>query len=301
MSFATLHFEHTAGADALLRIFNDSGQVLDWSDDTFKAFASATTPQLVANSGSIAAVTTGVAGSGAFAVAGDVTALLHVGARILVSGSTGNDGVYTIRTGSSYSSPNTTINVEEAVSDATVDGTLAYGVLEHTTLAGSGRSGYAVDVDLSKLNSSGAVTRFIAKWYDDAAPDADSIAVSLALPLVVTFSQLSDEAVVGHAQVTVDSTTGNNAHVSLWLMWRGARVPITGASCSVTLYEAGGTVALFTLDETDKLGSDAINDDRFELVQANPGFTADTQVRVEGTITLAGVTFNVEDVAVIIG
>ncbi|MBI1369046.1 MAG: hypothetical protein GC162_10380 [Planctomycetes bacterium] len=72
----------------------------------------------------VAALTTGIAGAGAFKVAGNITAQLVVGELILIRDSTGNDGVYHIRSGSSYSAPNTTINVEEAVSDATVDGTV---------------------------------------------------------------------------------------------------------------------------------------------------------------------------------
>jgi len=74
----------------------------------------------------IAGVTTGDAGSAAFIVAGDITSELEDGALLRVHGSTGNDGLYTVRAGSSYEggANETTVNVEEAVSDATADGTL---------------------------------------------------------------------------------------------------------------------------------------------------------------------------------
>jgi len=74
----------------------------------------------------VAGVTTGGAGSAAFIVSGDITSELEDGALLRVHGSTGNDGLYTVRTGSSYNggTDRTTVNVEEAVSDATADGTL---------------------------------------------------------------------------------------------------------------------------------------------------------------------------------
>jgi len=72
----------------------------------------------------VAAVNTGSAGAASFEVATDITGQLTAGDLIRVRDSTGNDGVYTIRSGSSFSSPNTTINVEEAISDGTVDGNL---------------------------------------------------------------------------------------------------------------------------------------------------------------------------------
>lgn len=74
----------------------------------------------------IAGVTAGVAGAASFVVSGDRLSLLIEGETLTVSGSTGNDGSYTIRTGSTYSSGSdeTTIPVAESVADATADGTL---------------------------------------------------------------------------------------------------------------------------------------------------------------------------------
>ncbi len=58
-----------------------------------------------------------------FAVAADLSGVLSPGDQIRVSGSTGNDGWYTV-VSAVYSDPNTTITVVEAVPDATGDGTL---------------------------------------------------------------------------------------------------------------------------------------------------------------------------------
>lgn len=68
----------------------------------------------------------GGAGSDSFEVSGDVTADLEAGALLHVRSSTANDGIYTIRAGSSYDSgtDTTTINVEEDIGDGTADGTI---------------------------------------------------------------------------------------------------------------------------------------------------------------------------------
>jgi len=49
MSSITLFVEHTAGADIYFRVFNASGQVLDFTDNTFKALSGATTPYVEAD------------------------------------------------------------------------------------------------------------------------------------------------------------------------------------------------------------------------------------------------------------
>lgn len=48
MATETFHAQHTAGADVYFRIFDVSGQVFDFNDNTFKALASATTPYVTA-------------------------------------------------------------------------------------------------------------------------------------------------------------------------------------------------------------------------------------------------------------
>ena len=71
-----------------------------------------------------------------FGVDADLTGLLSPGDTIRVSGSTGNDGVYTVYS-VSYSDPTTTIEVVEAVPDATADGDVhpADMTLDNTSIA----------------------------------------------------------------------------------------------------------------------------------------------------------------------
>lgn len=74
----------------------------------------------------VQANSTGGPGAESFEVAGDQTAQLVVGAKLRVRGSTGNNGIYTIRAGSAFSgvTMRTTINVEENVASAVGDGTI---------------------------------------------------------------------------------------------------------------------------------------------------------------------------------
>lgn len=62
-------------------------------------------------------------GNKTISVATDITSFIANGEKIRIAGSTGNDGWYTI-VSSTYSDPNTVITVIEALTDATVDGTL---------------------------------------------------------------------------------------------------------------------------------------------------------------------------------
>lgn len=69
------------------------------------------------------APTVGAAGAGAFTIAGDVTGDFHAGFRFTIVGSTGNNGTYQVKNGgATYSAPNTTIPVVQAVVSATADG-----------------------------------------------------------------------------------------------------------------------------------------------------------------------------------
>jgi hypothetical protein len=69
--------------------------------------------------------TTGAAGTGSLRVAGDVTSSFPAGFRFTVVGSTGNNGIYTVKNGgSTFSGGNTTIPVNEAVVSAVADGSV---------------------------------------------------------------------------------------------------------------------------------------------------------------------------------
>lgn len=72
----------------------------------------------------ITVATIGAAGAGSFGVSGNVITQFTKGTKIVVYGSTGNNGVYTVKADATYADTTTTITVEEAVVDDTVDGNI---------------------------------------------------------------------------------------------------------------------------------------------------------------------------------
>lgn len=67
--------------------------------------------------------TVGAAGLGSLRVAGDVAIHFPAGLRITVVGSTGNDGIYSVKNGgATFAAGNTTIPVDQAVASAVADG-----------------------------------------------------------------------------------------------------------------------------------------------------------------------------------
>lgn len=104
----------------------------------------------VGNSYSVSGVTTGSDANGVFTVSGDVTSEVTVGEPIRITGSTGNDGVYHIKS-ATYDSgaTETNITVYENVTDGTADGSLVFFVVtESDTLSSlsgepDGTNGYS--------------------------------------------------------------------------------------------------------------------------------------------------------------
>jgi hypothetical protein len=80
------------------------------------------------------AVTSVDTSASSFSVDGDVTNKVEADDEIEVVGSTGNDGAYTVAS-ASYNSPETTITVNESVSDTTADGDVVFvdGGIEFST------------------------------------------------------------------------------------------------------------------------------------------------------------------------
>jgi hypothetical protein len=78
---------------------------------------------LMVSSFAITDATIGVAGAGIFKFTSDQRTLFPIGFKFTIVGSTGNDGIWTVKsTGATYAGGKTVIPVVEAVTDATVDG-----------------------------------------------------------------------------------------------------------------------------------------------------------------------------------
>ena len=81
-----------------------------------------------ARADALTGVNTGGAGLASFEISGDLTAIYKENDIISVNGSTANDGNYTLKADSTHAGGTTTITVDEAVSDGTVDGSI-YGAV----------------------------------------------------------------------------------------------------------------------------------------------------------------------------
>jgi hypothetical protein len=267
MSTERFTSDGAAGEGRALRIYDDTGKVLDFADNVFKA---------ISTSHAINAVTTGGAGAGAFRVATDITGSLVVGRKIRVSGSTGNDGVYTIRAGSAFAGGNTTINVDEAVASGTADGNVNLtatpykAMTEYADMDGTDRSGYATTVDLSTLNNTGALRRFVSKVFSGTAPASTALAVSEAVDFVVRFGDLGDRPITCIGDGNFTSTAGSEWRGIAWLEYGGRHVVLTAGTCTLIFREHGSGVDLFS--ETDAAPN---AQGVFEITKATPGFTAD--------------------------
>lgn len=281
MSTLTLWRQHTAAATVYFSLFDMLGRARDFADDTWKALASH----------AINAVTVAGAGSAAIRVATDITSSLTVGKKIRVRGSTGNDAVYTIRSGSAFAGGNTTINVDEAVSDATVDGTVdlnATPFLAATERTGPGgaASVYTADVDLLDLHNHGAIGQYIVYAFSQAGADpvpASDTVVGSPEELVVQFGEVGRGTLSVAFDGAFTTTAGTTLRLIAALQRNGVRIELEtidpAATCALAVREHGSGSDLFTISATT-VNADGI----FELSKATPGYTAD---RVYGyTITI---------------
>jgi hypothetical protein len=283
----TLRVQSTAGQNNYFSVIDPTGKLFDFADNTLKALLSK----------AVNAVTTGGAGAGAFRVATDVTASLTTGKKIRVRGSTGNDGVYTIRAGSAFAGGNTTINVSEAVSNATVDGTVDLNATPYLTASeqtdpGGASSFYVASLDLTLVHNSGDLMDFAVSAYTRVGtfpvPATDTI-IGTPERLQLEFGFEGQGIVDLEVNAVFETTAGTTFDLLACLVRNGRRIPLETYAAAATLALAvrayGAGADLFTVGATivNAVGA-------FELTKANPGFAADrvykyTLTLVENTNT----------------
>jgi len=289
MATEILNAQAAAAANIYFSVFDATGKARDFADNEWKAL----------NSFAVNGVTSAGAGSGAFRVAGDQTALLTTGKKIRVRGSTGNDGVYTIRAGSAFAGGNTTINVVEAVPDATADGTVdlnATPYLTATELTGPGAAAnslYVASLDMALLYPHGVVTRFFWAGYTRAgAAPVPATDTPLAAPtsLDVQFGERGAGVLDLEVNAAFTTTGGTDVRVSAVVTRNGQVVPIATDDATATLAAAvrewGSGADLFTIAAVTVNTAHT-----FELEKVTPGFTADRVYKYTFTLTENGQTF----------
>jgi hypothetical protein len=287
-------------------VTNSTLQYFDFEDALFKALSH----------NAVAAVTTGSAGSGALKVAGNITASLVVGQHIRVRGSAGgaNDGIYTIRAGSAYSSPDTTINVAEAVSSSSVTGTVDLNctpyvaTTEYANGGGSGISRYQATVNLNTLNPTTTLGQYAVQAFQPTSaspfpvPDADT-PQSSAVPLTIQLGLLGPQELrIGFA-IGTTSTAGTTSQLAAWLECNGQLVnPNTvdpngsggsNSTCAVTIVQFGETSGGLPAYTVASFGQPT-SDGRFEATQNYSGYTGDQQYSALVTLVVNGNTFTAD-------
>lgn len=291
MGTETLVREDESGLTLYFAAQNPAGLWLDFADYVFKALST---------THAITAVTTGIAGAGAFKVATDITGSLVVGQKIRVTGSTGNNGVYTIRSGSSYSAPDTTINVDEAVPDATVDGTINLTATPYLSATGvdvaNGRKRYSASFDWADAAPGLAAVQMTIGCYEQVGASPVPTSDTLKGQIQSLSGQLGEPGLREfrtQVKLGATSTEGTTLELMAWLEADGRKVDLydldPSATCSVVC-KRRGNVSQFTISTGD-MGS--VNADHcFEPTYANPNFTADRIYRAEAIIVADGITFD---------
>lgn len=215
-------------------------------------------------SGSITAVST-VAKR--FTVAGDHTANLPVGGSITITGSTGNDGTYTI-VSAAFSSGSTNIVVSQVIPDPTADGTLAaaYGpvatyhltadgsgyasatAVTTTTLTGSG-SGLTIDITADGTSVGATVVDSDGTAWAGAAWSAEYVSSQPGQPSVggLAFTQSYSGTLDGSGVLAV-SLTPSDTIFPTESKWRFKVTPATsgGPTYSVDVTITGATQDIST-------------------------------------------------------
>lgn len=295
MSIEQLQIQWPPGITVYFSVIDNVGRFRDFADNTWKLLTSI----------AVNAVTTGGVGAGAFRVAGDQTALLTTGNKLRVRGSTGNDGIYTVRAGSAFAGGNTTINVAEAVSNATADGTVdlnatpKIAATEFTGPGGSAKSFYNASVDLAGLYTAGLVAQYSVSAYQQlgtfAVPATDTV-LGVPASLDVQFGSKGTGKLDLEFNAAFTTTAGSEVRLTAALTRDGSRVPLEtyapAATLAVAVREWGASVDLFTVAATvvNAVGT-------FELNKLTPGYTADRVYKYTFTLVENGNTWTFVKVA----
>ena len=285
---------HTASKNVYFSLIERLGKFFDFADKEFKTMAAH----------AINGVNTGGAGASSFQVSGDIVSSLVDGKTIRVRASTANDALYLIRTGSSFGGGNTTVNVEEAVSDATVDGTIDLvatpfvNAVERGDAGGSAASLYTAQINLVDVHNKGSKLQAVAIPYErvgaDPIPGSDT-AISGPGPLEIQFGKIGEKDIKVNFGISTKTTAGNTVQASAWLTCDGHVLDLSeidsGATCEavVILHGQDSASPHFTMSTGDFGSVNA--DDRFEHEESNPNFTTDRQYSAIVTITENGNTW----------
>ncbi len=182
---------------------------------------------------------------------------------------------------------------------------------ERTGINGAGKSSYTVDLDLSHVNTSAVYRQYLVKWYTGNTPATTINPVKSETIFAVENANASlfGRNFLVNGEISVKSTAGDAAQMSLWLEDNGVLVPLAtlspleGAAVTgqIVARQFGSGVNAFT---QNFVAGDLINNVFEKEYNPSPGnaiFSNDRQYDFSGTITVNGRAFTGEIRRVVIG
>lgn len=172
---------------------------------------------------------------------------------------------------------------------------------ERTGVCGSGRSSYTVNLDLAAVNSKAYSRFYRIKWYTGSAPATTVNPVKDEDVMLIRNGNAGWREWIAQCELSVKSTAGSTAQVSVWLEDGGEKVAVgtlDGATtASLVVREHASGANLFT----KSLVAGDLHNHIFEAEQASPGFTDDRQYLLTASVVVNGVTFSTTHCRPVIG
>jgi hypothetical protein len=176
---------------------------------------------------------------------------------------------------------------------------------ELTGIAGTGQSIYVASLNLASVNASVVFQEYQVAWCPGSAPGTTVNPVKLETVFSAQNGNLGPRAFNAMAELSVKSTVGDAAQLSLWLEDGSVLVPIgaldSGASGQIVVRQFLSGTNFFT----QSLVSANLINNVFEVEYSpTPGtaiFQDDRQYDLTCSVTCNGVTFTGETRRVVIG
>lgn len=172
---------------------------------------------------------------------------------------------------------------------------------ERQYMDGTGRSGYTCALDLADVYLGLVPKRYVLQAYAAITPATEDLAVSSPMGITIQAGEIGEKDVIVKSCLSVKSTEGAFAQISIWIEHGGRKVDIAAldpaATASIQVREHGSGLDLFT---AAAVAGDLILG-VFQIEQESPGFTDDRQYQIVCSITMNGVTYSATEFEVVIG
>lgn len=158
---------------------------------------------------------------------------------------------------------------------------------EQTAENGTSYSGYTVSVDLSNINSTLAANDYVIKFYDNATPASNDVAISGETAFTVQASRYGKQDITASIVGCFTSSAGTSVKYLMRLYVDGDFYQLANAATGVLTVREQGGADLFTSGTINPVTDSGY----FEYTKSSPGFTDDRLYEHELVITESSVSF----------